>query len=92
MKTKKLTNSQKQTLRKFDEKFEKDNGSKVEPSFKDPNGDVGPVKQFLLSELSEAKHEVINDLLALFDDYNNPILMKAEYVRDQLIKYSKEEL
>lgn len=41
----------------FENEFVKDNGSEIEPSFKDPNGDVGPIKDFIRKVRTEAIKE-----------------------------------
>jgi hypothetical protein len=44
---------------RFDEEFVKDNGENINPSFIDPNGDVGPVKAFFQNELEKLGRELL---------------------------------
>ena len=46
----------------FDEKFVKDNGDSIEPSFSDPNGQVGPVKSFIKSLLKDEKKKWVEEV------------------------------
>ena len=45
----------------FFKKFVKDNGKDIEPSFRDPNGSVGPVWQFIESKLQAVEGEAVED-------------------------------
>lgn len=53
----------------FDEKFVKDNGENVEPSFKDPNGDVGPVKGYIRSLLLSHNQRLVDGLETIRHEY-----------------------
>lgn len=44
---------------RFDEQFVKDNGGDIEPSFKDSNGDVGPVRVFIQELLKEERERTL---------------------------------
>lgn len=37
--------------------------------------------------VSDVRQETLLDLLAYFDDYSHPIMMDAEYVREQIIRF-----
>jgi hypothetical protein len=52
---------------RFDKEFIKDNGHDTEPSFKDPNGDVGPVKSFIKELLEFTKKEERERLIGLVE-------------------------
>lgn len=52
----------------------------------------GKTKRKLNKYQRDARSEVINELLMIFNDYETPILMSAEDVRTILIKYSNEKL
>ena len=67
----------------FDKEFMKDNGSDVEPSFSDPNGQYGPVKAFIRDLLSLKNAEIKSD-----------IERHVDYIKtaDQIIKESNESL
>ena len=68
----------------FDKQFVKDNGENVEPSFIDPNGSVGPIKQFhqetidlvikeLIKELQEFEMEIIDKDGDIIECYHKSI-------------------
>jgi len=40
---------------------------------------------------ADIRQETLLDLLAMFSDYNHPLEMTAEYVREQIIKFMEEE-
>jgi hypothetical protein len=42
-------------------------------------------------KLVQSRQETLLELVAMFDDYNHPITMEAEYVREQIIKLMKEK-
>lgn len=76
-----MTNIQKQSWEeRFDDKFVKDNGKDIEPSFKDPNGDVGAVKQFISQEIQKAYQKGIVDAVKELEElgYNKEAEKKQE--------------
>lgn len=54
-----MTKQQENWTEEFDEEFVKDNGDKIEPSFKDPNGDVTLIKSFISKTLSENNQRIV---------------------------------
>lgn len=53
----------KETIEKrFDESFVKDQGPFIEPTWKDPNGCVGPVRAFIHETITELLREVVGPL------------------------------
>lgn len=45
-------------IKEWERKFVKDLGGKVEPIFKDPNGDVGPMRVWLSAALKSYRQEI----------------------------------
>ena len=81
-----MTDTQR-VLAEFDRKFVKDCGPDVEPIFKDADGSVGPIRRFLADELAKARAELLLELLQVFNDYDVPLTMTAEQMRDILVEY-----
>ena len=54
---------------RFDEEFVKKSSDYIEPVFKDPNGSVGPIKQFI-SDLRKRDEEAMIGMVPELTDYN----------------------
>ena len=55
--------------KKFDEEFVRDNGENIEPSFKDPDGSVGPIKYFIRELLQQERERIIETILKVSETY-----------------------
>jgi len=49
-------------LKEFDKDFVKDNGPNVEPSFSDPNGQVGPVRQLIKQSFKAGQEQTKQEM------------------------------